>query len=149
MVLEIMPQGLLYCGLPCASYSWMSSSRHSRTRSNPLGNQDRAWVKYHNLIGFRVGLILILAIVRKVHVVLEHPRGSALPYVPWLCNLFQLEDFDKLSWKWLQCRFYMASFGSWAPKPSMLIGTTPYVAAVAKRAGAINKQVRKAQTANN
>ena len=149
MVLEIIPQGLLYCGLPCASYSWMSSSRHRRSHNNPLGDLAVPFVCYHNLIGFRVSLLLVLSIARGVHVLIEHPRASCLASVPWLQSLFRVDNYEKLCWQWTQCHFYMASFGSWSPKPSMLIGTAPYVPQVTLRAGRITKQVRKARNYQN
>ena len=145
MVLRIMEDGLLYVGLPCASYCWLSCSRHKRTRSRPLGNTSLRWVADHNKIGFRVGLLLMVALVRKIHVMLEHPAGSALPHVPWLQNLTSINQKDFLQWQWSQTKWFMGAFGSWTPKPSIGISTVPYLSTLAVLGGKINKAVRKAQ----
>ena len=47
-VLALRPAGLLYAGLPCCSYTWVSSSRHRRSASQPMGDLSVAWVRYRN-----------------------------------------------------------------------------------------------------
>lgn len=104
-VLELKPNGLLYCGVPCASYSFMSSSRHKRTESNPLGDVNSHWVRDHNTLVCRVALLLVLALVRRVHFFIEHPWSSVLPLLPWFRDIAglhapQLFNFQVFHIKW-------------------------------------------------
>ena len=140
MTLKLKPGGLLYCGLPCCSYSWVSRSVHRRSADNPNGDTTSAWVRAQNVLGFRLGLLILLALARRCHVALEHPKSSCLPHVPWLCSLFSLDAPALLGWSWYQAHFYMGCFGSWSPKGS----TCPWTAILRVRGTKMNKALRKA-----
>ena len=104
-VLELKPNGLLYCGVPCASYSFMSSSRHKRTVMNPLGDVNSHWVRDHNTLVCRVALLVVLALVRRVHFFIEHPWSSVLPLLPWFREIAglhapELFNFQVFHIKW-------------------------------------------------
>ena len=143
MTLEIMPGGLLYCAPPCCSYCWLSSSKHRRCRARPMGDEGIPWVQLHNCIGTRLALVMMLAMVRRVHVFLEHPRGSSIQFTPWLQSLMQIHS-SRVGWQWGQCYFFFGEFGSWSPKPSLAITTCPWIGELSKRASRVTKNVRKA-----
>lgn len=49
LCLRLMPTGLLYAGLPCSSFVWISSSSTGRSKLNPLGNQECETTRVRNL----------------------------------------------------------------------------------------------------
>ena len=143
LVLQIMPGGLLFAAPPCSSYCWLSASRHKRTKRNPLGNQKLKWVRSHNTIACRFSLLVALALARRVHLFVEHPRGSCIHHVPFIKALLSI-DSDLLGWRWSETHFYMSAFGAWTVKPSLAISTTPWTPVLALLAGKVTKKVRKA-----
>ena len=144
MALEIKEGGLAYYAPPCCGYCWLSSSRHKRCSQRPMGDESLSWVQLHNKIGCRVALLMCLCLVRRIHILLEHPRGSCIHKTPWMAALLEISD-ERLQWCWSQAHFYMGEFGSWTPKPSLAVGPVPYVGALAKKARKVSKNVRKAQ----
>ncbi|CAE7206688.1 unnamed protein product [Symbiodinium microadriaticum] len=104
-VLQLKPGALLYCAVPCASYSFMSSSRHRRTLDNPLGDISSSWVRGQNTLACRVALLLILALVRRVHIFVEHPSSSLLPNLPWFCDISSLNSPELFNLKFFQIKW--------------------------------------------
>ncbi len=91
--LRVVELGLLYGGIPCASYTFMSSSLHRRSVLNPLGDETFHFVKMGNLLAARFFLLVIVAIARKVFWFVEQPGSSKLPLLPY-CGY--LSEFDTL-----------------------------------------------------
>lgn len=93
-VLRIRRGGLLWLGVPCASFCWMASSTHQRTQANPLGKQDFESVRVGNLLCARAILLLLLAISRRVYWFLEQPSLSALQMFPYLQYAMRLKTLN-------------------------------------------------------
>jgi hypothetical protein len=91
--LRVVELGLLYGGIPCASYSFMSSQWHRRSVLNPFGDETFGFVKMGNLLAARFFLLVIVAIARKVFWFVEQPGSSRLPLLPY-CGY--LSEFDTL-----------------------------------------------------
>ena len=88
--LRVVELGLLYGGIPCASYTFMSSSLHRRSVLNPLGDETFHFVKMGNLLAARFFLLVIVAIARKVFWFVEQPGSSKLPLLPYLTHFAQI-----------------------------------------------------------
>ena len=149
MLLRLRPGALLYAGLPCASYTWMSSSRHCRSAECPEGDTTKDWVRKHNCLGYRLGLLVLLGLARRVHIFIEHPKKSCLPHTRWLTNVFAINAPEYLSWQWFIITFWMGVWGSWSPKPSMAISTCSWVSVLQYQGRKMNKSLRKAHGVQN
>jgi hypothetical protein len=73
MILRVVPQGLVWFGVPCCSWIWMCRSVSRRTKADPAGNTDNRWVQMHNRIADRVSSLLRLCHQRGVYFVIEQP----------------------------------------------------------------------------
>ena len=93
LVLRIKPAGLAFFGLPCNSFSFMSSSLHGRSEEQPWGCICRGFVVQGNMLGARCALLIALAISRLVTWALENPGRSSVPTFPYLKNLMHIEEF--------------------------------------------------------
>ena len=89
-VLRLRKGALLWLGVPCSSFGFMSSSVHKRTWRDPLGDIQRSFVSMGNVLSARACLLAALAMVRKSYYFIEHPQQSmlqAFPYVRFLLCL--------------------------------------------------------------
>lgn len=76
--------GLLFLGVPCNSFSWMSSSQHQRGESNGfMGNTSYEWVELMNAVAVRAAICIAIALSRKCYFMIENPRQSTLPDFPY------------------------------------------------------------------
>ena len=87
LVLRLAPFGLLYLGLPCGSFSFMSSATHRRTGAEPYGNVGVEFVNQGNLLCCRCCLLALIAIARSACWMLENPLRSAIPHMPPIQHL--------------------------------------------------------------
>ncbi|CAK8986184.1 unnamed protein product [Durusdinium trenchii] len=75
----------------------------------------------------RLVLVLILAICRCCHTLVEQPRSSLMPWFgPFVDLARQLANL--LGLPWTNTRMWMGTWGSLTPKPSVLFGTAPWSA---------------------
>lgn len=87
--LRTVERGMVWGGVPCSSFCWISSSTHGRSSTEPMGTSTD-WVKLHNLIACRFMILCAVAAARNVHWGIENPRQSQLvhfPYLRWLLTL--------------------------------------------------------------
>lgn len=80
-LLRVKMFGLLYGGIPCESYSFMSSGTHRRTAAEPFGKPYN-FVVEGSTFATRFVFLAILAIARGVCWMIENPSRSMLPHMP-------------------------------------------------------------------
>eukprot|EP00435_Cladocopium_sp_Y103_P018677 s1067_g4.t1 len=87
LVLRMVPLALLYGGIPCESYGFMSSGTRRRAASQPWGHAY-CFVFRGNVIATRFVLLAMLAIVRNCLWMAEQPDRSFLIHLPPMQVLF-------------------------------------------------------------
>ena len=83
--LQLIEGAILWGGVPCNSFGFMSSSVHCRTATQPMGDVRSNWVKMSNAIATRFALLAALAMSRRVAWCVENPARSMLVHYPYLC----------------------------------------------------------------
>lgn len=144
-VLRLEKRGLLYVGLPCASYIFMSSSQHRRSPEQPGGNENLGWVAQANTICCRSMLLVAVAIARQCFWALEQPSSSMVIYDPYVKFILSINDSD-LNIFHQQTFWWMGVFGGLSTKRSLAIGSVPWLHKLGLRAGYMNKSVRQSIT---
>ena len=94
--LRLRESGLQFLGIPCCSFSWMSSSVHKRTPATPFGDRTRRFVAAGNVLTSRSCILVLVGLVRKVHFFIEQPAGSAMSFFPYVCWLLKLNQLGAL-----------------------------------------------------
>ena len=92
--LRLCRQGLLWLGTPCRSFSWIATSKHCRSRRNPLGDCSLSFVRCGNILTCRSVILSLIATVRGVETFTEQPSGSTMdihPYVSWLVYALNIQ----------------------------------------------------------
>jgi hypothetical protein len=120
--LRLMPNGLCFAGLPCSSFVYMNSSRTKRTIKRALGDLSVRVVKEGNVLAYRVLLLTLVVMRRGVHYMIEQPGSSKLPYLPGYDCLPDLGQFGQDVVRW-----WMGLYGGFCPKPSLSIGSVPWL----------------------
>ena len=100
LVLRLRPGGLLFCGLPCNSFAYISAGTHQRDADNLWGNQDQPLVHLGNLIAARSTLLLMVALARCAVWALENPARSRVCLFPYLVTLLNAPVFIHRSVFW-------------------------------------------------
>lgn len=91
-VLRLEEHALLFLGVPCNSFTWISCSQHGRCEDNDfMGNRhDYDWVETMNIVATRAALCIALAIARRCYFMIENPKQSCLPSFPYFDYLLQI-----------------------------------------------------------
>ena len=89
LVLRLVEYGLLFGGLPCASFGFLSSPTHLRSAMEPWGNLKFPFVWSGNVFASRFSLLVCLCLVRKCTWMLEQPGKTTLPLLPPIQLLLQ------------------------------------------------------------
>ena len=100
--LRVEQFGLLFLGVPCNSFSWMSSSQHQRAEWNGfMGDYENyAWVDLMNAVAVRAAICIALGLSRKIYFMIENPRQSTLPDFPYFNYLLTMAKWlDTLAGK--------------------------------------------------
>lgn len=135
-VLRLVVEGLAFAGLPCGSFVYLNRSSSKRSRKRPLGSQRRLYVKQANTLGARLMMLMLLTTLRSAFWETEQPGSSLFiwfPYLRFLARLFKHEVPIRVE------RFWMAWFGSRTPKPSLVVGTSPWAGKLYRKLGKADK----------
>ena len=81
-VLRLKELGLLFGGVPCNSFCYLSSNTHGRTYSNPWGNEQYGFVHSGNILGSRFLILCCIAAVRMCRWVIENPQATIIFCLP-------------------------------------------------------------------
>lgn len=106
--LRLKPKGLLFLGVPCCSFSWVSSSRHRRTARLPFGDTQQSFVVQGNKVCARAVLVALLAMARGAFYFVENPMRSAITFYPYMKYLLSLRDLD--------CKLMQSKIAGWCPR---------------------------------
>jgi len=120
--LRLRPGALLWGGIPCCSYIWMSSSLHGRYGAI-LGDTRQQFVEIGNVCCARFAMLAALALVIGAHYCIEQPSSSQLVFMPYMQWLWFLKSKTETLFQ----RFWMANYDGWCMKPSWLCGSTPWI----------------------
>ena len=99
LVLRLTPLGLLFGGVPCDSFGFMSSSLHGRDAISPWGN-PYTFVELGNILCTRYALLACLSMARGCVWMLENPLRTAIAYMPPI-QLLLKRELRPLLCKWL------------------------------------------------
>ena len=83
LVLRGVPGFLLWAGLPCNSFGWMSYSAHRRCIEAPLGDTSHEFVATGNCLAARLGILAALTLARQGFWALENPMQSKVVLFPY------------------------------------------------------------------
>lgn len=112
LVLRLKVGGLLWAAPPCQMWTWMSSSVHRRTKSNPRGNRSLPKVREANNIARITAGLIKLAVSRQVRVFVENPGPRLFAYPPMQRALAYAKASCYIT--------HLGAFGLTLPKPICL-----------------------------
>lgn len=111
--------GLLWGGVPCCSWIWVSSGTHGRYISI-MGDQRTDFVRSGNCISTRFTMLAMLALVLGCNYAVEQPSSSLLIYWPYI-------QFLVSRYAAAFQRFWMSTFNHWSAKPSYVFGLAKWI----------------------
>jgi len=133
MVLEATQ--LVWLGVPCSSWVFMSSGSTKRKPQTPTGDETLPSVVAANCIAVRSALLVLLATVMGLHFIIEQPGSSQLINLDVFQNIFR-----NLGLKvWFQ-KFPMGCWGHWCIKPTWLLGSPQWITIFRAK---MTKQIRQ------
>lgn len=100
LVLRIKVRGLCWLGIPCQSFTFMSSSQHKRTWSDPYGCLCYPFVHMGNTICSRSCMVMLVALARSVSFFVENPLNSSLNCWPFMNYIMHLPGFNGVRTSW-------------------------------------------------
>ena len=107
-VLRVKPKGLLFLGVPCCSFSWVSSCKHCRSVYQPFGDTQHSFVVQGNKLCARSVLLALLGMTRGVFYFVENPMRSAISFYPYMKYLLSLRQLDS--------KLMQSSIAGWCPR---------------------------------
>lgn len=133
---------LLHAGPPCSTWVWVNRFTSGRSKEEPQGNLKQPSVAESNKITMRLVLILMIALSRCCHVLIEQPRSSLMPHFGPFISLAQ-HLLNKFGLEWSKTNMWMASWGAKSPKPTTLFGVAPWAYLMYRK---LTKQARERLT---
>eukprot|EP00971_Amphidinium_carterae_P352320 6492546-Amphidinium_carterae.1 len=115
--------GVLFLSPPCSSWVWIARSQSKRSRMNVTGDEARLFVKQGNRVAELLALLMRLCIKLGVYFLVEQPESSLLFSHPDVASVMAEYSFCIY-----EAKFPMAAFGGSSRKPTVLVGTTPWLA---------------------
>lgn len=98
--LRCRKRGLGMFDIPCNSFTFMSSSQHQRTYTEPWGCPWLRWVIEGNCLAARSCLLIMLFICRSVFWLTENPDRSALQFFPLLEHIMAIPELQAMRIHW-------------------------------------------------
>jgi hypothetical protein len=123
MMLRVVPNGLLWGGVPCSSYIFISSATCQRKKGSRTGNVAVTSVRMGNVLCSRFCLLAMLATARSVFWLVEQPGTSCMTSYFRMAQLIQVCNQHGLFRG--VARFCMGYYGAFSLKPSKVWGTMP------------------------
>ncbi len=78
--LRLRPGGLLWAGVECSTWVFLSRSTYGRSKSRPEGDAESAAVRIANRMAERTVMLCSVACSRGAKVVVENPMSTLLWY---------------------------------------------------------------------
>ena len=92
-ILRLKEGALVFSGLPCSSFVWVSRSTTCRSKAYPMGDSSKPSTRRGNLLAVRWVLGVVVALVRRCQWGCEQPSSSLLPYIGAVRFLMQINVF--------------------------------------------------------
>ena len=128
IALSVIPGGVVWFGVPCSTFVWMSRGHTKRSRQNPLGDLARVDVRRANRIARIVVVICQVLAKRGVFSVMEQPAGSLL----WRAPRMRLaaRRLRVQGQRWCRRFVWLGHYGHKICKPTELCGIFPSLARI-------------------
>lgn len=115
--LRLKPGALLWGGVPCSSWVFMSSSVSGRRKMCPDGDTSQPCVQQGTQLMTRFMLLALLAACRGVYWCIEQPGSSVMVHHR------RIRRFEKITQLLLKTRLSLGLYGHLCQKPTQLFGT--------------------------
>lgn len=94
LCLQLKEDSVCTAGIPCFSFVFLNAGTAQRTPENPVGREDREYIRKANIVTTRACLLWLLCTVRYVYFFIEQPQSSRLFIFPYLAHVVnQLRRF--------------------------------------------------------
>ena len=93
-LLRVRPGGLLWQGVDCKSFVFVSRRFSKRTRDDPFGDVSRPFVVHGNYFSLVAVWFMLIASFLEVWSALEQPRSSNFPFLPYVDAALQELGID-------------------------------------------------------
>jgi hypothetical protein len=131
-ILRIRVGGVCWAAPPCSTWVWMSRSSTGRDR-DVRGTVGNAYIRGQNALVERLVLLCHICVARCVYFIIEQPLSSIMfQYPAWQRFLDRHRSV-------LQVNLEKGAFGAGSKKPTMLVGTAPYLPALGRRMSALQR----------
>ena len=121
ITLRLKERGLLYGGVPCNAFIFISASGHQRTYSNPWGDESKHFVWISNILGSRFCLLACVAIARSAVWMVENPHSTKLFWLPPFAWILQKPGLGNRAVRW-----WMGVYGAMSAKPQLACGNASF-----------------------
>ena len=115
-IMRLVLNGFSSWGTVCSSWIWVCLSTSKRTKENPLGDTDKAFVVNGNTMVARMSALLLLLEARGCVWLLEQPATSIMPRHPYLA--WVIRNTSRI----FTVTTSMGAFGAPTRKPTILRG---------------------------
>ena len=113
-VLRLKANGFSSWGAVCSSWIWVVRSTSQRSKTNPLGDTSKEFVRIGNQMVARMALLLLVLDASACVWLLEQPASSLMALHPYLAWVFESHA------NVFQCQTSMGGFGATTRKPTVL-----------------------------
>jgi hypothetical protein len=120
LLLRVKPGGLLFAGIQCSSWVWMSRATSQRTPENIWGNEATKGVRNGNILNRHMAILGKVASRIGVTWLVEQPSSSKFFSTPDMLSCMETCDAKRV-------HFNMSAFGHVMPKPTVLVGTASWI----------------------
>ena len=120
-VLRLKIGGLLWGGVPCSTWVYISRGTSGRSAAQPMGNTRMACVRAANLVTARFAALVLVAVARGAQWLVEQPGSSVMDLHDRFKAIKSLGDSGCLP-TMQSVRFWMGAYGHFSAKPSKCFG---------------------------
>ena len=120
VALSIRPGGTFWLAPPCDSWVWLNRCTAGR-HICIAGDLTKSRIVSQNALAERLALLMAVCLQRGVTWIVEQPASTLLWHYPAMQQVLQQGQAQA-------CRLEMGAFGGSSQKPTVLMGTAPYLA---------------------
>ena len=125
---RLVPHATVMMGPPCSNWVWISRSNTKRSKVSVQGDETQAVVVKGNMIAATLSQLMKLLHGRGVFYLIEQPASSLFFEHPAVASVLK-EHAPCVG----RARFLMSSFGAPSAKPTLLVGTAPWMGEFQRR----------------
>jgi hypothetical protein len=120
-VLRLKIGALLWGGVPCSTWVYISRGTSGRSAWQPMGNTTMPCVRAANLVTARFAALVLLAVARGAQWLVEQPGSSVMDLHDRFKAIKSLGECGLLP-TMHSVRFWMGAYGHFSAKPSKCFG---------------------------